>query len=736
MTVLAPELRSQLAEALELRRGGRIGVARSMVEALSAAWPGNAIVHHLLGTIAHEDGDTQAAIASLERAVALGPDDPEAHYNLGVCRQAAGDTPGAVAAYDRALGIRPDHVRALHARGNALAALGRSDDARADYERALATDPGDEAAAVNLASQLFAEGRYAEMEAICRATLLRCPESAKLHQNLGVALTRMQRWPEATAALAEAARLDPANAEILLNHAAALNGAKDTAGAIRMYQNALALAPDRAAAWTALGNTLQALGNMAEAVAAYQSALARDPAVAETLSALATALRCQGRLDEAIAVQRRAAALAPEDASVASALLFLMNCMPELPAIAVTRAHGLWGSRQESLPRPAARARMPGDRLRIGFVSADLREHSVSHFLEPLLRGTDRNRFALHCFSVNEAADAVTARLRSLSDAWHDAAGLGDEALASRIREAGIDVLVDLNGHTPGNRLRTFALRPAPVLASWLGYANTTGLPAMDYRIVDAVTDPPGSEAFATERLLRLPGCFLCYSPPEDAPEVTPPPSSAAITLGSFNDLAKINGQVVGAWAAIMRAEPRARLLLKSGPLRDVEARIRLLRAFADAGVEAHRIETVPWLPSKRDHLALYGRIDLCLDTFPYAGTTTTCESLWMGVPVLTLAGDSHVARVGASLLGTLGLTDLVATDLDDYKARALALMAERPRLAALRTELRPRFAASPLTDAAGFAERMGEAFTTMWRETAAGPATSHAAPLPLRRQT
>jgi predicted O-linked N-acetylglucosamine transferase (SPINDLY family) len=323
------------------------------------------------------------------------------------------------------------------------------------------------------------------------------------------------------------------------------------------------------------------------------------------------------------------------------------------------------------------------------------------------------------CYAGVIRPDAVTAHLRSLADHWLSTLGMADDALAERIRADGIDILVDLAGHTAHNRLRVFAHKPAPVQVTWLGYSNTTGLRAIDYRIVDDMTDPPGAaDGFASETLLRLPGGFLCFGAPKDAPEPAAPPClrTGAVTFGSFNNPAKVSAAAFDVWAQLLIRSPGARLLLKGKPFADEATCAWFLARFRERGIAAERVQLVAWLPSSTAHLGLYEKIDIALDPFPYNGTTTTCEALWMGVPVVTLRGDRHSARVGASLLNQVGFADWIADSVDGYVEIALALAANPAKLQTVRRSLRRRMNESSLCDGSGFARRMENAYRTIWR--------------------
>src|SRR5262249_25869327 len=301
--------------------------------------------------------------------------------------------------------------------------------------------------------------------------------------------------------------------------------------------------------------------------------------------------------------------------------------------------------------------------LRIGYVSPDFRQHSVAYFLEPLLRGHDRQQVEVFCYGDVARPDSVTTHLQELADHWLVTVGTSHQALAERIRTDRIDILVDVAGHTAGNRLLVFARKPAPVQVTWLGYPNTTGLKAIDYRLVDAVTDPAGeADAWASESLVRLEGGFLCYGALTDAPAPTLPPclGTGTITFGSFNNPAKVSAATFDAWAKLLSRLPQARLLLKGTPFADAATRALFLARLDERGVAAERVDLMGSVSSATQHLALYHRMDIALDPFPFNGTTTTCEALWMGVPVITLRGHRHAGRVGASLLTQIGLTDLI----------------------------------------------------------------------------
>lgn len=375
-----------------------------------------------------------------------------------------------------------------------------------------------------------------------------------------------------------------------------------------------------------------------------------------------------------------------------------------------------------ALPAPITTSRPRADvnsahRLKIGYVSSDFRTHSVSYFFEPLLQAHDKDVVEVYCYSGGQRPDATTVRLQALAHAWRDIGAMTDAQAAEQIYADGIDILVDLNGHTAQNRLRVFAHKPAPIQVTYLGYPDTTGLRTMDYRITDAWSDPPGDEVYYTEKLIRLEGCFLCYRPPDDAPPVATLPAlkQGFITFGSFNARAKINEEVITLWSRLLQDIPTSRLLIKNPSLTCSVTRDYLYEQFKTQGITRERVELRGLARSTQDHLATYADIDIALDTFPYNGTTTTCEAMWMGVPVVTLAGDAHIGRVGVSLLHTVGQEDLISRNQDEYLRLARSLAEDRTRLANLRGELRQRMAASPLCDAQAFARKVEASYRDIW---------------------
>jgi predicted O-linked N-acetylglucosamine transferase (SPINDLY family) len=495
----------------------------------------------------------------------------------------------------------------------------------------------------------------------------------------------------------------------------------DLAASLAACQRLLAAFPASADSWNLAGLLAAARGELSSAMRFYRQALALDPAFVEAHSNLGAALSASGRALEALGSFERALELRPADRAAMDNLLLAILCVPEIPAPEIAALHRRWGQALEAQVAPLVLPvnHQPRDRrpLHVGYVSADFKRHAVAWFLEPVLAHHDPGRVKVHAYvNLPGAGDEVTARMRRHCAVFRSLVGLADADAARMIAADGIDVLVDLGGHTAGHRLGIFAHRPAPVQVTYLGYPATTGLSRIQYRLTDAVADPPGAtEALHTEQLVRLPAGFLCYGPPAEAPlaDPGPPPSLKAgqVTFASFNDASKLSEKVLGVWARVLLAVPGSRLRLKNRGLGDPGTRQRMLDLLRASGVEADRLELIAFKPDLASHLACYADVDIALDTFPYNGTTTTCEALWMGVPVITLSGKAHVGRVGTSLLQGIGLPELCADNEASYVAAAATLAADGPRLRGLRAGLRDRLRGAPLLDAPGFVRTLEQTY-------------------------
>lgn len=500
----------------------------------------------------------------------------------------------------------------------------------------------------------------------------------------------------------------------------------DERAATSYFEDAAALAPRDAEIVTNLAECRRRRGNLDGAEALSRSALDIDPNCIAAAHTLALVLTAQGRGADAFEYCQRLVSLDPDFAPGRAAYLFLLQLTEVLDPAQIASEHRRLAGRI-AVPERWRRARHanvpdPERRLRIGYVSSDFCRHAASFFTEPVLSGHDPDGFETVCYSGVGRPDDVTERLRALAGIWRDVARIPDEALAELVREDGIDILVDLSGHTRGNRLGVFARKPAPLQLTWFGYPATTGLNGMDYRITDPICDPPGaSESFYTEKLLRLPDIMYCYQPPADMPEVAEPPAlrNGYVTFGAMNGAPKLTPRWLALWADLLAAVPQSRLILAAVPAGAAQERVRGM--LAEHSIDPARItirERMPYL----EFWALHHEVDLALDTYPCNGGTTTCETAWLGVPVVTLAGERYGGvRLGSSMLASMGLHHLIARAPAEYLAIARGLAADVPQLATLRRELRGRMRASALTDSDRFMRSLERCLRDIWRQWCAG---------------
>lgn len=611
-----------------------------------------------------------------------------------------------------------------------LASTNRLDEARELYLKICRNKPQDKEAWLELAVVSRRLGALQEAEQASRSVLAQHPDSPEALHVLGSVLHRQGRIDEAISCYRRTLQIDPDTVETHYFLANALREQGVIAEAEAEYGNTISLQPDHVEALNNLSALLTNQGRIQQAAELLQRALQIQPDSPQMLINLGRARLHAGDANRAEAAFRRVIELHPGLADAHSNLLACLNYLPKRNPRAVFEDHRHWNAVHAGSIRPFTgwpNEPDPQRPLRVGYVSPDLREHSVARFLEPVLARHDRSHFQISCYSDVPHPDATTARLRGLCTHWRETSTLSHQQLAERVRKDGIDILVDLAGHTANNRLLVFARKPAPLQVSWLGYPNTTGLSAIDFRLTDARADPPGnSDALHTESLVRLQHSFLCYGAPHNAPETGSPPSQSAghITFGSFNNLAKTTPEVIRSWSRVLSGVPGSRLLLKSRATGDPATRQRLLTLFSETGISAERIGFLEPEASHDKHLAAYRQIDIALDTFPYNGTTTTCEALWMGVPVITLAGRVHAARVGVSLLTQAGLQDLIAQDETGYTDAAVRLSRDTQRLAALRSGLRQTMRHSSLCDDGGFTLELERAYRHLWADWCRSPDT------------
>ena len=648
-----PELSIDQAFQLALlhHQAGRTADAEPIYRQILQLQPGHADALHLLGLISLNAGRAPDALDLIQQAIGLQPNLALYHNSLGQVQELLGQTEAAEAAYGRALQLDPNYSEAHNNMGNLQLKQAHLVPAISSYQTALGLNPNFATAHTNLGNAYLQQGELDSAILCLRRAVALNRNVPSYHCNLGNALAKQQ----------------------------------DLLPAIECYQAALRLDPNDATAHNNLG----------------------------------TVYKDQGEPDQAISCYRRALELQPGAAAIHSNLLFATLGHPGFSSETITAEHVRWAERYakplRTLIRTHSNDRRPERKLRIGYVSPDFRDHAVARFLLPLLEHHQRDAHELYGYATVRRSDAITERIKGLLDAWRPISALTDPQAVDLIRQDQIDILVDLAGHTRNNRLLIFAHKPAPVQVTWLGYPAATGLDTIDYRLTDALADPAGSsERRVGEQIFRLPHCAWCYQP-RDTPNFAARPPERPLTFGSFNNFAKIMPPMLRLWAQILGATPGSQLLLKTSLVLGDRIQDRVREIFREARVDPSRV--LFWGPENERgaYLGLFSLVDIVLDAFPYHGTTTTCEALWMGRPVVCLVGQSHVSRVGLSLLTNVGRPELAARTEADYVRIATALGQDRPRLATLHKTLQAQMEASPLMDAPRFAADVESAFRTMW---------------------
>ena len=649
MSRTTSDIAIEMEKAVNYHRSGQLERAGEIYKTVLDTVPNHADALHLSGLIAHGAGKTGQAINLIGKAIRNSPETPSYYSSLGDLFQRQGNLDGTILCYKRALELNPNDID-LHSKlGNIFKDQGNLEEAAFYYQAALELRPDLAGPYYNMANVLKDQG-----------------------------------------------------------------GLQD---AVSLYRKAIELNPDYAEAHNNMGNAYKMHYSLEEAIACYQRAVSLNPAYAQAYDNMGVAFQDQGRIGEAISSYKKALQLDSGFVKAHSDLLFCMHYDPACsPQAHFDEAVTWWQRHAASKAGKFTFSDRKGQygRLRIGYVSPDFREHSVSFFFLPLLMAHDRNEVEIFCYADVRRPDGITARIRKLADHYRSIVGLTDDRVAEEIHKDRIDILIDLAGHTANNRLLVFARKPAPVQVTWLGYPDTTGMPVMDYRLTDDIADPEGDgDENYSETLVRMKNGFLCYSPPDSAPDISSLPAlqTGHITFGSFNNLPKLNEKVVEMWSNVLKRVPESSLLLKSKQFADESTKQRYMNLFLQNQISAGRIRMLSRTESVFEHLALYNRVDIGLDTFPYNGTTTTCEALWMGIPVVTLKGDRHSARVGASLLTRVGLKELITESEDEYIARTVELAGDLDRLRELRAGMRERIMESPLCDSRSFARSVEDIY-------------------------
>lgn len=659
------------------------------------------------------------AEAACRSILEVAPDEFEAYLLLGVILYMSDRAQESEAACRQAVALRPQSDQARTNLAAALAAQERWPEAASAYRDALAINPSQSVAHFNLGRMLQRQGFLAQAEAAYTAALAIKPDYAKAEYNRAIVLQEQGRFEQAEAGYRRVLAANPGVAEAANNLGNLLREQGRRGEAEACFRRALESAPHSFTARVNLGLALYDADRLADAQQAFLEAHRTHPKAVEPLSGLATVCRAAGQVEQAEHWLRQALAVCPDSAGVHSTLLFTEQYRPSVTAAELAQAHGQWDARYAQPLRTSWTAYEnsfdPERRLRIGFVSADLAEHPVGFLLIGVFEAM-AGLCDTVCYYDRPRRDPMVERFRTAASDWRETRAWSDASLTQQILHDRIDVLVDLAGHSGDHRLLLFARKPAPIQATWLGYPGTTGLRTMDYIIADRHQIPEGEESHYSEQVLRLPNSYAALGPIEAPPvESLPATSSGRITLGSFNNPAKINAPTVALWAQILARLPGSRLLLKYPGLDDRLAADHMRQMFALQGISGDRLQLEGRAP-RAGLLAAYNRVDIALDPRPYSGGMTTIDALWMGVPVITLPGRTFAGRHAMSYLRTAGLDELVASDEADYVERAVALASDLSRLARLRETLRQRVANSPLRDPARLAGQLMELLRDAWR--------------------
>ncbi|EIC20523.1 O-linked N-acetylglucosamine transferase, SPINDLY family protein [Thiorhodovibrio frisius] len=675
----------------------------------------------------HESGNLEAAVAGYQVVLGARPDLASVHNNLGNALLSLGRPQDALGAFDSAVALEPEDAILRFNRGNLLRQLGRYDQAILAFEAAINLQPNFAEGYLNLGLTLKDLERYDLALAAFDRVLRLKPGFAAAHNNRGIVLKELGRLEEALTAYDTALSLRPDFAKAHNNRGFVLKDLGRYTDALAACDAALQLQPDLADAYNTRGYVLKDMGRIAEALAACETGLELQPDLVDAHNNRGGLLQALGYQNEAIASYCEAIRIKPDYSLAHNNRLFALHYGERTPSGAIWAAACEFGDKfgkPRFFDQEPFRGKSDG-RVHIGYVSGDFHNHPVGYFLESVLKNHDHKKFSVHCYDTQGAQDDLTARLKRHAQVWRSLVGINDAGAAEQIRSDEIDILIDLSGHTAHNRLLVFAQRPAPVQVTWLGYFGTTGLPTIDYILADRYVVTETDEQFFSEKIVRLPHSYLCFTPPTENVGIKPCRSARNfIKFASFNNIAKLSDQTIWLWAQIILRVPNSQLVIRDKALGDATVRQRIIDRFAIQGVVQERLDIKPSL-RREEYLESYNDVDISLSPTPFGGGTTTAEALWMGVPVVCLRGGTWVGRISESIIKTVGLRDLVAETEEEYIHIATSLATRADQLHEMRSGLRSRLENSPFCDCPAFTRDLEEAFLGMldsWRRPCASP--------------
>ena len=710
----------QLDTLLKYYQDGRYVEAEKLALLITKKFPKHQFAWRALTAIFNRANKIPEALYTVQKSVELNPNDIESYKKLSFILQKLGKLNEAEESYKKILVLKPDSIEVYNYLGVLQHEQGKFTEAEASYRKMIALKPDLAEVYNNLGNTLNEQSKFIEAEESFRKAIALKPAYFEAYYNMGIMLNVQHKFNEAEESYKKTLAIKPDYVEAYNNLGNTLNEQGKFIEAEASFRKAIALKPDYVQAYNNLGITLDEQGKFIEAEASFRKAISLKHDYTEAYSNLGNTLNEQGKLEEAIENYDKAIILKVDYFKAYSNKNFCLNYSSSYSPLYIYKQHlkfeKQFGGFKAKSPLSVKIKKKSNERLRIGYVSGDFRAHSVAYFFKPLLQNHNSHVVETFCYYNNNFIDKITNNIMTTCDHWRSIFGITDSEIFKIIRKDKIDILVDLSGHTGKNNLLVFAQKPAPIQVTWLGYPNTTGLSSIDYRFTDIIADPVGeADDLHSEKLLRLPNGFLCFQANEKVLSKSNPPQTHHdyITFGSFNNLSKITSEVIDVWSKILNLIPKSHLILKCRKLK--HNKDYYYELFKNKGIDKDRIQLYEHLPSTSDHLELYNSVDIGLDPFPYNGATTTCEALWMGVPVITLLGDRHVGRVGASILTNVGLKDFIARDIDSYINLAVKMSANTKKLKEIRMTLRRQMQESLLCDARSFAGNVETSYKDMW---------------------
>ena len=702
-------------------KSGNLVVAEDIARKFTKKYPAHPIGWKVIGAVFQGLGKITESLKAKQTTVQLDPLDPEAHCNLGNTLKELGRLEEAEQSYRNAIHLKPDYYKAFNYLGNTLTELGKPEISIDYFGKAIVLMPAYAEAYLNLGNAFKVLGRNVEAEQSYKEALRISPDFIQAHFNLGLLLINLDRLYEAAGELREVIRINPGYADAYFGMGNVFFGLKQWPEAEENYRQAIFYKKDYAEASYNLANLLKERGRLFEAEDLYKQTILMRPDYAEAYCNLGNALKDCGRFDEAEESFRKAIQLKPELIEAHSSLLFCLNYTDfnfSENSLAIAKNLGRMVS-ERAIPKFTSWNNVQKfSKLKLGFVSGDLRNHPVGYFVESLVSELDKNQFELYAFPTVSNVDDLTSRIKKHFNEWIPIYGKSDFEAAQIINNSKVHVLIDLSGHTANNRLPVFSYKPAPIQASWLGYFATTGIPEIDYFIGDPFLSPQNENHHFTEKIIKLPNTWLCLTPPKNISKTDDQPASKNkyFTFGNFSNLSKINERVIDAWAKVLEQVPNSKLLIKSKQLSELRVRFELEKRFVAKNIPNDRL-ILESASSRENYFEAYNRIDMVLDSFPYPGGTTSVDALWMGVQVLTLKGNRFLSHLGESIASNAGQQNWIAESLDEYIEKAIKYSSNIIELHKKRNALKVDIINTPLFDSRLFAKGFGEMLLRMWDE-------------------